>query len=107
MSGFDLSTTVQDRFNLEWLLWAPTNFPTKHLLQAALAYLAGNDRLERKSKRENCKRNKESWGKGLEEYNRMREKYLLYRLDRRSFIFSTMANAAGQMATFFAVISAI
>ena len=79
--GLDLSTTVrQDRFNLEWLLWAYQQFPDKAtFFKPRFAYLAGNDRLEAQIKAgKTAKEIRESWGKGLEEYNRMREKYLLY-----------------------------
>lgn len=79
--GLDLSTTVrQDRFNLEWLLWAYQQFPNKAtFFKPRFAYLAGNDRLEAQIKAgKTAKEIRESWGKGLEEYNRMREKYLLY-----------------------------
>ena len=79
--GLDLSTTVrQDRFNLEWLLWAYQQFPDKAtFFKPRFAYLAGNDHLEAQIKAgKTAKEIRESWGKGLEEYNRMREKYLLY-----------------------------
>ena len=79
--GLDLSTTVrQDRFNLEWLLWAYQQFPDKAtFFKPRFAYLAGNDCLEAQIKAgKTAKDIRESWGKGLEEYNRIREKYLLY-----------------------------
>lgn len=79
--GIDLRQAErQDSFNLEWLLWAYTNYPDKdQFFLPRFAYLAGTKKLEQQIKAgKTATEIRLSWKNDLDAFKKIRRKYLLY-----------------------------
>jgi uncharacterized protein YbbC (DUF1343 family) len=83
--GVDLRSTYMDMsrgINLEYLMDAYKNFPYKHkffLKNRFFDKLAGSDKLRKQIEAGmSPKQIKSSWEKGLNEFKRIRENYLIY-----------------------------